>query len=117
MNLADRFAVLWETGTLPPDVFAFLKAHPETSPRLCTDILLIDQHHRWQRGAVVPAETYFRAFPAVAADPELKLDLVFSELRNTANVNRSVPDIASFVDRFPELKDGLLRQLEVAEWL
>jgi serine/threonine-protein kinase len=117
MNPPDRFAVLWETGTLPPDVFAFLKAHPETSPRQCTDILMIDQHHRWQSGDVVPAETYLRECPAVASDPELKLDLVFSELRNTTQASGSTPDIERFVARFPELGDELRRQFEVADWL
>jgi serine/threonine-protein kinase len=117
MNLADRFAILWETGTPPPDVFAFLKAHPEIPPRECTDILLIDQHHRWRRGAAVPAETYFREFPAVADDPELKLDVVFGELHNAAQASGSTADIAQFVARFPELEAGLLRQLEVADWL
>jgi serine/threonine-protein kinase len=117
MNLADCFAMLWETGTRPPDVFAFLKAHPEIPPRECTDILLIDQHHRWRRGEAVPAESYFREFPAVADDPELKLDVVFGELHNAAQASGSAPDIAPFVARFPELEGELLRQLEVADWL
>jgi serine/threonine-protein kinase len=117
MNLADRYAMLWGEDTPVPDVFAFLKAHADVPPRECADILLIDQHHRWQSGAVLPVEEYFREFPAVANDPELKLDLVFSELRNTARERRGVPDIAQFVARFPDLQDELIRQFEVAEWL
>jgi putative methionine-R-sulfoxide reductase with GAF domain len=117
MNLADRFAMLWEADAPPPDVFAFLKTCADIPPRDCADILLIDQHHRWQTGDALPVEAYFREFPAVASDPELKLDLVFSELRNTARVSGNNPDIDQFVNRFPDLKDDLIRQFEVAEWL
>ena len=44
MNLADRFAMLWESDAPPPDVFAFLESHADAPPRECADILLIDQH-------------------------------------------------------------------------
>jgi serine/threonine-protein kinase len=117
MNLADRFALLWESATATPDVFAFLQAHPEASPRQCTDILLIDQYHRWQRGDVLPVESYLGKFPAVADDRELKLDLVFSELHNQTQAGASASDISGFLARFPELEADLLRQLEVADWL
>ena len=45
MNLADQFAMLWKEDAPPPDVFAFLGAHADVSPRQCADVLLIDQHH------------------------------------------------------------------------
>ncbi len=117
MNLADHFAVLWESNAVPPDVFAFLKAYTGIAPRECADVLLIDQHHRWQSGHALPVEVYLREFPAVANDPELKLDLVFSELRAMAQAQGGASNIAQFVSRFPELEDALMRQLEVAEWL
>jgi putative methionine-R-sulfoxide reductase with GAF domain len=117
MNLADRFVMLWEADAPPPDVFAFLKAQADVPPRECADILLIDQHHRWQTGDALPVEVYLREFPAVADDFELKLDLVFSELRNTAQACGKAPDLHPFIDRFPDLGDELVRQFEVAEWL
>ena len=117
MKLADRFAMLWESDAPPPDVFAFLKGHDDIPPRECADILLIDQHHRWQAGDSIPVETYFREFPAVAEDPELKLDLVFCEFRNTAQARGEPPDPRPFIDRFPDLGDELIRQAEVADWL
>src|SRR5437660_10865875 len=110
MKLADRFAMLWEADGPPPDVFAFLKAHADVPPRECADVLLIDQHHRAQAGDPLPAEVYLREFPAVAGDPELKLDLVFCELRNTAQANGGAPDLGRFVDRFPDIGDALIRQ-------
>jgi eukaryotic-like serine/threonine-protein kinase len=117
MNLADRFVMLWEADASPPDVFAFLKAQPDIPPRECADILLIDQHHRWQTGDALPVEVYLKEFPAVANDFELKLDLVFSELRNTAQARGKAPDIHPYLDRFPELGEELIRQFEVADWL
>jgi serine/threonine-protein kinase len=101
----------------PPDVFAFLKAHSDIPPRECADVLLIDQHHRWQSGTALPVERYLKAFPAVAAECDLKLDLVFSELRHSAKVRGGATDVAELVARFPELEDELLRQFEVAQWV
>src|SRR3977135_3468862 len=103
MKLADQFAMLWEADTPPPDVFAFLKAHADAPPRECADVLLIDQHHRSRAGDPMPVEAYLREFPAVAGDPELKLDLVFCELRDTAEASGGAPDIEGFIDRFPDL--------------
>ena len=62
-------------------------------------------------------EAYLERFPAVLSDPELKFDLVFSELRNHARARGGTPDLAEFIARFPELGDDLIRQFEVAEWL
>ena len=117
MNLADHFALLWEKGGPPPDVFGVLKAHPEVAPRECADVLLIDLHHRWRSGNAVPIEAYFREFPAVAADPELKLDLVLSELHNSAEAQGTPADLAGCIARFPELGEELTRQFDVADWL
>ena len=94
MNLSDHFAMLWETNGPPPDVFAFLKAHPELPLASALEIFLIDLHHRWRAGSAVPVEAYFRACPAVANDPEMKLDLVFSELQLAAEHERGRPPIS-----------------------
>jgi serine/threonine-protein kinase len=117
MNPSDQFALLWEADGPPPDAFAFLKARPDLTARECADILLIDLHRRWRTGTGLPVEAYFREFPAVADDPELKLDLVFSELHIAAELRGAPADIAGCLSRFPELGDELKRQLEVADWL
>jgi serine/threonine-protein kinase len=117
MNLSNQFALLWETDGPPPDVFGFLKAHAELPPRECLDILLIDVYHRWRSKSALPVEDYLRAFPAVAADRELKLDLVFGDLRIAADARGAAPDLAGYAARFPELREELERQLEVAEWV
>src|SRR5262249_316531 len=98
-------------------VFAFLKAQNDVQPRECADILLIDQYHRSQAGDSLPVEVYLQEFPAVASDPELKLDLVFCELLNVAQKKGEAPDIGRFIARFPDLGEALIRQSEVADWL
>ena len=74
-----------------PRRLRFPQVAPEVSPRERADVLLIDQHHRYQTGNPLAVEAYFRGFPEVAADPELKLDLVFGELRHAAQSGERPP--------------------------
>jgi serine/threonine protein kinase len=113
--LADRFAALWENPADPPDVIAFLRGHPGAEPRERADVLLIDQYHRAAAGCLVPVEDYLHAFPEVAADPELKLDLVYGEYRAVCRCGPP-PDPEALAARFPDVREALLRQLEVAAW-
>ena len=117
MDLADRFAMLWEDEDAPPDVFEFLRKNPTAPLRQCADVLLIDQHQRWNHGTPLPVEAYLDAFPTIEADPELKLDLVFSELRKATRGQPGAHELARFITRFPDLGNDLIRQAEVADWL
>ena len=117
MSLTDRFAMLWEDDGPPPDVFAFLKSHAGVSPRECVDVLLIDQHYRHRTGHGRAVEEYLREFPELAADAELKLDLVFGELRNSLVGRGGPPALDQFFARFPDLAEALTRQFEVADWM
>ena len=42
-------------------------------------VLRVDQRQRWQAGQHVPAEDYLRRHPALSADTEAVLDLIFHE--------------------------------------
>jgi len=77
--LAVQFARLWETSLSTPDVFAFLSLHPDalTSERL--EVLLLDQHLRWQRRQPLPIRLYLSAFPDIAARGEMVRALVDHE--------------------------------------
>ena len=77
----DRFVSLWEQGEGGPDLSEFLRQAEPLSPRELTDILLVDQSFRWRSGCPRPVEEYFSAWPQTAADSELRLDLVYGELR------------------------------------
>src|SRR5438445_10517031 len=62
-SLADRFASLWEGGGPPPDVFAFLGAHPEATTDERVDVVRVDQRHRWHTGQGRPVEHYLIGVP------------------------------------------------------
>lgn len=114
-TLADRFAVAWQAVEGPPDVRSFLKAQGVLSLREVADVLLIDQAYRWRAECPIPAEQYLEAWPELAGDRELRLDLVYGEVR--ARSARNEPfDAASFAERFPDLDGPLSRQREVAQW-
>jgi WD40 repeat protein len=77
---------------------------------LTGDALLVrvrrDQRKRWRAGCLPPAEDYLAAFPALAADPELTLTLIYAEalLRGATG---SSPDLTEYQARFPALADRL----------
>jgi eukaryotic-like serine/threonine-protein kinase len=115
-DLADSYAMLWQNGGPSPDVFGFLKTHAGGSARDRADVLLIDQCNRWHAGARLPAECYFRLFPDVAADPELRLDLVYGEVHHALENGESAA-LTELGARFPDLRDELIRHFEVADWV
>ena len=61
-----------------------------------------DQDHRWAAGEHPPVEMYFAALPAVAADPEQALVLIYGEVLARA-ARGEAPGPAEYADRFPHL--------------
>jgi serine/threonine-protein kinase len=75
-------------------------------------VLRVDQRRRWQAGERVPAEDYLRRHPALAADPDAALDLIFHEfLLREERGERPAAD--EFLHRFPGHADGLRAQIEL----
>ena len=113
---ADRLAEQWRQTGEPPDLHRYLNACGKLPPRELADVLLVDQSHRWRAGEAPGAERYLAEWPDVAGNPQLRLDLVYGEMR--ARRMRGEPaDLESFARRFPDLADALSRQVEVGEWL
>src|SRR5262245_50043274 len=75
---ARRLSRLWRQG-LQPRVEDFLAQAGVSDPALVVTVLRVDQWERRRRGQWVPAESYLEAFPAVGADPERVLDVIFAE--------------------------------------
>src|SRR6516165_5706752 len=75
---ADRLCRLWQQGGRP-DLDAFLATAGPLPPAQLAAVLRVDQRLRWQAGERVTAEDYLRRHPAVAADPDGALDLVYGE--------------------------------------
>jgi len=76
---AAQYGELWEDGGVAPDVFAFLSSHPGLAASDRLELLLVDQHHRWQRGQQLPLRVYLSACPDIAGKSELIRALVDGE--------------------------------------
>ena len=74
--------------------------------------LLADMRRRYESGCPLAVETYLERFPAVAADTELKLDLVYADYLAACEFG-TVPSPSALVARFPELADALDRLLHL----
>src|SRR5580704_5539443 len=107
---AECFVELWRRSDSPPDVFAFLSAHPDVTLAEKATVCEIDQIHRWRAGVPLLTEIYFERFPDLASAIPLKLKLIISEFvcRRRQGVEASVAD---FIARFPDLGDDLRVQL------
>jgi formylglycine-generating enzyme required for sulfatase activity/tRNA A-37 threonylcarbamoyl transferase component Bud32 len=74
--------------------------------------LLLDQRQRWQRGERAFVETFLRQHPALAADTEAVLDLIFQEIALRERRGESAP-LEEYLGRFPHLGEQLRHQFEV----
>ena len=79
-----------------------------------TDIPLLqaDQRERWQRGDRAAVELYLAQRPALAADPDGVLDLIYHEmlLREEAG---EPPRLPEYLERFPHFAAELRRLFDV----
>jgi hypothetical protein len=107
---AAEFTALWRAGATAPDVAAFLAAHPAAAPAAAAEVLLADLWLRYEAGRPRPVEEYLTLAPAVAADPELKLDLVYGDYRAARRFGPP-PDPAALAARFPDLAAALARHV------
>jgi len=81
-------------------------------------LLRADQLQRWQRGQRVPAEVYLQEVPTLRDDPELAIDLIFSEFVLRRDVLGEAPSLDEYVARFPQHAIALRHQHELeALWL
>lgn len=75
---------------------------------------LADQRSRWEHGDRVPVEAYLNRFPDVADNGEAALDLICNELLLRRELGES-PQLAEYVERFPQWALQLKTQFEVEE--
>jgi serine/threonine-protein kinase len=94
------------------DVAAFLEEVGPLSPAALAAVLRVDQRQRWQAGERVPAEHYLQRHPALAADPEAALDLIFNELLLRERLGER-PDPGEYLARFPEHAATLRQQIDL----
>ncbi len=110
LSLANQFSALWKDSGEPPQLFAFLEGHGEMASLAAFDAIIVDHSQRWQRGIPLAVEEYLNRCPQVAADGELKLELVVREFRHQLAAGKN-PEVAEFAARFPDLREILLSKL------
>jgi serine/threonine protein kinase len=110
-NLAEQLERLWRQGERP-DVDVFLAQAGPVSPAELGRVLRVDQRLRWQAGQCVSTEEYLRRYPALKADLEVVLDLIFYEflLRERAGER---PGAEEYVGRFPDHASTLTKQIDL----
>jgi serine/threonine protein kinase len=74
--------------------------------------LLADQRQRWQRGERIRVEDYDVGDPRVPADAEAILQLIYNEVILREQQGEA-PQLAEYLQRFPNLADPLRLQFEV----
>src|SRR5262249_9782935 len=95
------------------DTAGMTPASPDRSPPVGLFAeLRADQRRRWQAGERVPAEEYLERHPALRADPEGAVDLVYGEYLLREGVGEQ-PEWAEYLRRFPQYADVLRAQVEL----
>ena len=106
-TLAGEYSALWSASSQVPDLFAFLRSHPDIERDQRTRLFFLDQARSWTGGDGRTVEDYVRGCPDLADDNELVLKLLVREYHFQENS----PSVTGFVDRFPHLRPQLLDHL------
>jgi serine/threonine protein kinase/formylglycine-generating enzyme required for sulfatase activity len=109
-ELVRQIESLWESGQNPnPD--ALLESAGLSLPGHVAKVLAADQWHRWHAGECLAVEDYFARHPAVGADPEAALLLVYGEFLVREERGEG-PSQGDYLTRFPQCATALCRQLD-----
>jgi WD40 repeat protein/tRNA A-37 threonylcarbamoyl transferase component Bud32 len=110
IDLARAFDQLW-MGERVPDLDDFLIGAGPVDGDQLSKLARIDQAQRWQRGDRRPAEEYIDRFPALRADHDGAVDLIYHEylLREK---HADQPALGEFTRRFPEHATALAAQID-----
>src|SRR6266540_764529 len=91
---------------------AVMKPAPVHSTPEPAAVLCIEQRQCWRAGERVPAEDYLRRYPALGADPEQAVDLVYGEFLLRERLGER-PDPEEYLRRFPAYADLLREQINL----
>jgi PAS domain S-box-containing protein len=110
-DAADLLLRRWREGGRP-DLDTFLAEAGPLAAEALAVVLRVDQRERWRAGQRVPAEAYLLRYPAVRADADGAVDLVYGEflLREQRG---EAPAAAEYLWRFPEYAAVLGLQIEL----
>jgi tetratricopeptide (TPR) repeat protein/tRNA A-37 threonylcarbamoyl transferase component Bud32 len=101
------------TDTRPPGGAADGETEPEASADgSLLALVLKHQRRAWRRSEAVPVEAYLEQQPALRADAQAVLDLIYNEIVLREESGES-PQLEEYLRRFPELAAELALQFEV----
>jgi tetratricopeptide (TPR) repeat protein len=110
-DLERRLSLLWRRGQRP-DVRQFLAAAGDLSAGHLAAVLAVDQRQRWRAGERPPAEEYLQQYPALRADVERALELVYGEFLHREDLGEA-PTLEEYLKRFPQYAARLRQQVEL----
>src|SRR6516162_3565622 len=105
----------WRRGERP-DVGAFLAGLGGLSPTRLAAVLRVDQRERWAIGERVPAADYLREFPALRADPEAAIEVIYGEFLIRERLGEA-PAVGDYQRDYPEFATDLQIQVELHQAL
>jgi tetratricopeptide (TPR) repeat protein/serine/threonine protein kinase len=111
----QRLWSLWQQGQRP-DLNEYLSGIGSlTGPQLAA-VLRVDQRERWLRGERIRAESYLENYPALKAESENAVEMVYAEFLLREELGES-PGLADYQERFPEYGERLREQIELHQAL
>src|SRR5262249_27302149 len=101
----------WRQGQRP-ELRQFLSQFDELTAAQRVGLLRVDQRERWQTGECILAEAYLASYPAVGADPERAVDLVYGEFLLREELGEK-PTREEYAARFPRYAAQFRLQIEL----
>lgn len=113
-DLLSSFEKLWTSADAPPDVFSFLRQHPNPEAQKILEVLLADQSHRWRSSAPLKVEDYLDEFPALRSSPGIQDALMLGEFASRSKLGDS-PNLDEYRSRFGDAADDLIEQVSESQ--
>ncbi len=96
---AQEYLAQWQAGGAP-QIEAFLAVRGGIAPRDLASLVRVDLRERWRRGECPDVGDYLARFPVLAADPELAVDVIYTEFLIREACGEQ-PAIDEYRRRFP----------------
>jgi hypothetical protein len=106
---AEELARQWEQGNRV-GMDALLKSTGPLTAGQLAEVFHVDQHHRWEAGERVTAESYLQRFPEVLAEPEAAIDVIFHEFLLREQLGEPL-SCEEYPNRFPQYAESLRSQI------
>ncbi len=110
MTPVHVYARLWQTEI--PQLEGFLSQYEPLSSQELAAMIRVDLRERYRRNERVDVRHYFERFPALTADPEAAVDVIYAEYLARERLGEH-PDLAEYEQRFPQWATVLAEQVRL----